>query len=182
MGFVGPKIFPFLSKLADEPNWRRRLIVASDVFAVYLASAKFGVFMKAAYNDQCSAYWKDGHYVWERNLINLTYWTTNLALSMLYVVFIAAAVPVHLKYLAKICFSALLFSPFTHNLLDFSPQALELRRHLPASISPAVEIGWILAIPFVYELLVGAAFAAILPIIAKRIIALSAWINSKLAR
>jgi hypothetical protein len=180
--FLGPKIFPLLSKLADEPNWRRRLIVASGVLAVYLAMSRVGIFMKAAYNDQCSAYWKDGHYVWEQNLTNLAYWITNLTLSMLYVVFIAAAVPVHLKYLAKVCFSALLCSPFTHNLLDFSPQALELRRHLPAFISPAVEIAWVLTIPFVYELLVGAIFAAILPIIARRVIALYAWIQSRWAR
>jgi len=180
--FIGPKVFPFLSKLADEPNWLRRIAVASIVLAIYLAMSSVGVAMNASYNDQCSGFWKDGYFVWQQTLKNLAYWCTNLGMSLLYVIFIAAAVPVHLKYLAKVCFSALLFSPFTHNLLDFSTQALELRRNLPASISPALELMWILSIPFVYELLVGAMFAAILPVIAKRIMTVSAWISSRLAR
>merc|ERR1719441_38440 len=94
----------------------------------------------------------------------------NLSMSLTYVVFIAAAVPIHLKYMAKICFSSLIFSAFTPCILDFPSMALELRKVLPASLSPSLEMAWVFSVPFLYELVVGAIFAVILPIVAKAVL------------
>merc|ERR1719392_565381 len=110
------------------------------------------------YDDRCSAYWGADGFVYMQILKNVVYFVMNLSMSLTYVVFIAAAVPVHLKYMAKICFSSLIFSAFTPCLLDFPSMALELRKVMPVSISSPVEMGWIFTVPFLYELVVGAIF------------------------
>merc|ERR1712025_831739 len=113
---------------------------------------------------------------------NFIYFFMNLSMSLTYVVFIAAAVPIHLKYMAKICFSPLIVSAFTPCLLDFPSMALELRKVLPASISSPVEMGWIFAVPFLYELVVGAIFAVILPIVAKAVLRGSAVVKNQVQK
>merc|ERR1711869_26085 len=103
------------------------------------------------YDDRCSAFWSpEGNFMFEQIFKNVVYFIMNLSMSLTYVVFIAAAVPIHLKYMAKICFSSLIFSAFTPCLPDFPSMALELRKVLPASISSPVEIGWIFTVPFLY--------------------------------
>jgi len=127
------------------------------------------------YDDRCSAFWDpQGSFLYDQVLKNFVYFFMNLSMSLTYVVFIAAAVPVHLKYMAKICFSSLIFSAFTPCLLDFPSMALELRKVLPASISSPLEMGWVFSVPFLYELVVGAFFAVVLPIIAKAVLRVAA--------
>ena len=104
----------------------------------------------------------------------------NLSMSMLYVVFIASAVPVHLKYLAKVCFSALILSGFTGCMLNSPPMALVLRQLLPSSISPGIEVAWTLVIAFLFELVVGACCTWLLPKIAKPIMVFADTLQTKL--
>merc|ERR1712054_442367 len=139
----------------------------------YCAMYIKGQFLVQDFDDRCSAFWSpEGSFVYEQVAKNFVYFVMNLSMSLTYVVFIAAAVPVHLKYMAKICFSSLIFSAFTPCLLDFPSMALELRKVLPASISSPVEMGWVFTVPFLYELVVGAFFAVVLPIFAKAVLRL----------
>lgn len=178
--FVGPKIFPYLSMLASETNWYKRIAVALGVFGLYYFMSHVEAWAFTLYEDRCSQYWVGGTFHFEIIVKNLFYWFLNLWQSLMYVVFIAAAFPFHLKYLAKVCFSALLFSPFSECLMDFSKQALQIRSVVPESISPGVEIAWIMTIPFLFELLVGHGFMLILPPIAKGVIWLNAAIRKQL--
>jgi hypothetical protein len=148
----------------------RRTVVASAVIALYLFMFSIEDTLRDGYNDQCSSFWgPDGSFVWQQLQSNVSYFGLNLSMSLLYVIVIAAMCPVHLKYLAKISFSSLLFSPFSTCLLDFSSQALVLRSALPSSISPFVEMVWITVVPFMFEFCCGAAFAMILPVVFKRV-------------
>jgi hypothetical protein len=172
--YSGKHLFPFLCKLANEKSWMRRTVVASAVIVVYLFMFSIEDTLRDGYNDQCSSFWgPDGSFVWQQLQSNVNYFVLNLSMSLLYVIVIAAMCPVHLKYLAKISFSSLLFSPFSTCLLDFSSQALVLRSALPSSISPLVEMVWITVVPFMFEFCCGAAFARILPVVFKRV--MKAW-------
>jgi hypothetical protein len=119
----------------------------------------FGAPLTDGFNDECHAYWRDGAFQWRQVAENAAYWSLNLLMSLTYVVFIAAAVPVHLKSLSKNCFAALILSAFTPCLLDFPSMALEIRAALPATISPLVETLWVFTTPFLYEFVTGALFA-----------------------
>jgi hypothetical protein len=168
--YSGKHLFPFLCKLANEKSWLRRTLVALLMVAIYLAMYSQEDSFRDSYNDQCTRFWtKDGSFVWLQLLNNAKYFAMNLSMSLLYVVVIAALCPVHLKYLAKISFSSLLFSPFCSCLLDLSGQALSLRAVLPSAISPTIEMAWITAVPFLFEFACGAAFAMILPVVFKRV-------------
>jgi len=172
--YSGKHIFPLLCSLANEKSWLRRVVVAVAVVALYLAMFTQLDSVKNAYDDRCSSFWTDhGGFVWLQVLKNLRYFALNLSMSLLYVIVIAALVPVHLKYLAKICFSSLLFSPFATCLLDLPDQALMFRHRLPEIISPVVEMAWITAVPFLFELTCGAAFSVILPVVFKGV--MSVW-------
>merc|ERR1711988_1908595 len=126
--------------------------IALAVFGIYYIMYANGQPLTDDYKDSCSAFWGPDGFVWMQVLENVVYFVMNLSMSLLYVVFIAAAVPFHLKYLAKVCFSALLFSGFTGCMLDTPSMALVLRKLLPSSVSPGIELTWTIVIPFVYEL------------------------------
>lgn len=148
--------------------------------------------MLEGYDDRCSAFRSpENNFIYQQIFKNVVFFLVNLSMSLAYVLIIAAAVPIHLKYLAKICFSSLIFSAFTPCLLDFPAMALEIRKMLPAAISPALEMAWVFVIPFLYELVVGAFFAAVLPIVAKAVLkavatfrssGLRTWIAGALTR
>merc|ERR1712039_957019 len=101
---------------------------ATGVLALYCAMFIWGQSLIEGYDDRCSSFRGPGGFVFAQVLKNVVYFAMNLSMSLTYVVFIAAAVPVHLKFLAKNCFPALIFSAFTPCLLDFPVQALELRK------------------------------------------------------
>lgn len=171
--YFGGPIFKMLTKVADEPSVLKRVVIAAGVLGLYCAMYIKGQFLVQDFDDRCSAFWgPEGNFVYEQIFNNVIYFFTNLAMSLTYVVFIAAAVPIHLKYMAKICFSSLIFSAFTPCLLDFPTMALELRKVLPKAISPSIEMGWVFSVPFLYELVVGAFFAVVLPIFAKAVLRL----------
>jgi len=171
--YFGGSIFKMLTKVADEPSVLKRVVIAVGVLGLYCAMYIKGQFLVQDFDDRCSAFWgPEGNFVYEQIFNNVIYFVTNLAMSLTYVVFIAAAVPIHLKYMAKICFSSLIFSAFTPCLLDFPTMALELRKVLPKAISPSIEMGWVFSVPFLYELVVGAFFAVVLPIFAKAVLRL----------
>merc|ERR1719210_415769 len=107
------------------------------VLGLYCAMYIKGQVLIEGYDDRCTAYWGlEGQFLYERVFKNVVYFAMNLSMSLTYVVFIAAAIPSHLQYLAKICFSSLIFSAFTPCILDFPAMALKLRKVLPAAISP----------------------------------------------
>jgi len=178
--YSGGHIFKVLTKVADEASWFKRILVASLVLGLYCVMYSAGKPLTEGFDDRCSAFWStDGSLVWMQILKNFVYYIMNLAMSLTYVVFIAAAVPVHLKYLAKNCFPALIMSAYTPCLLDFPAMALQLRQWLPAIVSPGIEMAWVFGVPFLYELVVGAIFATIVPPIAKAIIKLSRKIKGQ---
>jgi len=175
--YAGGSIFKYLTKIAEEANILKRVATASAVFGVYYAMFTWGQPLQADYKDSCSAFWVSGGFVWMQVIKNVVYFMTNLSMSLLYVMFIAAAVPVHLKYLAKVCFSALIFSGFTACIMDVPSMALVLRGVLPSSVSPGIEVVWTLGVCFLYELLVGAFFAWLLPKIAKLVMGVAAIVK-----
>nr|AYF56486.1 nonribosomal peptide synthetase 9563 [Ostreopsis cf. ovata] len=166
--YWGGPIFKVLTKIADEPSLLRRSWIAGLAFLVYLVMYLAGSAVNEEFDDRCSAYWQpDGAFRWIQVLRNLTYYAFNLSGSLLWVLFIASAVPVHLKYLAKVCFASLLASGLSSCPLDTPRQVLVIRESMPASISPLVEIVWTMIPPFLYELAVGAAITTLLPILIK---------------
>merc|ERR1712012_998370 len=98
------------------------------------------------FSDQCSSFWHGGHFAWQQVLANVAYYASNLWASVLYVVFVAAAVPVHLKYLSKVCFLALVCTAYTPCLLNLSEMALQIRQLVSPTIAPASELLWIFSI------------------------------------
>ncbi|CAE8738416.1 unnamed protein product [Polarella glacialis] len=164
--YFGPRIFKVLTKLADETSPLRRLQTAGTALMVYLVIFTGGHFLVDDFNDRCSAFrGPGGSFMWSQVLQNLLYYASNLFTSLTWVVFIASAVPIHLKYLAKICFASLILSGLTPWALDMPSMALELRGVLPSSISPGVEILWSFLVAFVFELVVGAVVTTVLPIV-----------------
>eukprot|EP00746_Dinoflagellata_sp_MGD_P118291 gnl/MRDRNA2_/MRDRNA2_54429_c0_seq1.p1 gnl/MRDRNA2_/MRDRNA2_54429_c0~~gnl/MRDRNA2_/MRDRNA2_54429_c0_seq1.p1 ORF type:complete len:406 (-),score=57.16 gnl/MRDRNA2_/MRDRNA2_54429_c0_seq1:118-1206(-) len=169
--YFGGSIFKLLTKVADEPSILQRAVVGTGVLALYCAMYMKGQFLLRDYDDRCTAFWDPkGNFIYEQIFKNVIYFVMNLSMSMTYVFVIAAVVPVHLKYMAKVCFSALIFSAFTPCLLDFPSMALELRKVVPAKISPFLEMAWVFSVPFLYELVSGAFFAFLLPIVANAVL------------
>lgn len=178
--YTGGFIFKGLTKVADETSWCKRILVAGSVLALYCMMYSVGQPLVEDFDDRCSSFWDPtGALVWKQILKNFVYYAMNLSMSLTYVVFIAAAVPVHLKYLAKNCFPALIMSAYTPCLLDFPAMALEIRKWVPAAISPGVEMAWVFTIPFLYELVIGAIFATIVPPIARGIMAVTQKIKGR---
>merc|ERR1719482_304681 len=180
--YFGAPIFKVLTKIADEPNILRRVAIAAGVLGLYCVMYVKGQFLLNDYDDRCSAFWgPEGSFVYDQIFKNVVYFIMNLSMSLTYVIFIAAAVPFHLKYMAKICFSSLIASAFTPCLCDWPSMALELRKVLPAALSPSLEMAWVFSVPFLYELVVGAFFAVMLPIIAKGVMRIAAEVRSRKA-
>eukprot|EP00747_Dinoflagellata_sp_TGD_P158084 gnl/TRDRNA2_/TRDRNA2_177787_c0_seq1.p1 gnl/TRDRNA2_/TRDRNA2_177787_c0~~gnl/TRDRNA2_/TRDRNA2_177787_c0_seq1.p1 ORF type:complete len:773 (+),score=92.85 gnl/TRDRNA2_/TRDRNA2_177787_c0_seq1:92-2320(+) len=171
--YSGKHIFPFLCKLSNEKRWFWRALVAAVVITIYVAMFRVYEGWKSAYDDRCSSFQNNGNFVWAQVLKNIRYYGSNLFMSLMYVVLIAALVPVHFKSLAKTCFPSYIFSPCLFCVLDLPVQALTLRSAFPSSISPCIELAWVLIIPYLYMLITGAALARILPAVFQ--IGLSAW-------
>jgi len=166
--YFGGPIFKMLTRIADEPSLFRQFRIAAAALVVYYMMFEIGSFIVAGFNDQCEAFWgPEGSFQWIQILRNLLYYSYNLSGSLMWVIFIASAVPVHLKYLAKVCFASLIVSGLVPCPLDTPSQALVLRKWMPAAISPGVEIFWTFFVPFLYELVVGAVITTALPIIIK---------------
>jgi len=126
----------------------------------------------AGYDDRCKSFWDEGQFQFGQIVKNLRYFAMNLGMSLLYVVFIAAACPVHLKYLAKISFSSLIFSDFFACIMDLGPIALLIRSAVPSFVSPVLEIITILAVPFTFELVFGVIFTTVVAWVAPPIVKL----------
>eukprot|EP00747_Dinoflagellata_sp_TGD_P165314 gnl/TRDRNA2_/TRDRNA2_186427_c0_seq1.p1 gnl/TRDRNA2_/TRDRNA2_186427_c0~~gnl/TRDRNA2_/TRDRNA2_186427_c0_seq1.p1 ORF type:complete len:1219 (-),score=229.93 gnl/TRDRNA2_/TRDRNA2_186427_c0_seq1:255-3911(-) len=165
--YFGGSIMKCLMRIAEDEDVVKRIFVAGTVFGIYCLMFSWGHPLLADYKDSCTAFWGHHGFRWEQLVHNVTYYAMNLSMSMLYVVFIAAAVPVHLKFLAKVCFSALIVSGFLGCTLDSPTMALVLRHWLPSFISPGIEVAWTLIVAFLFEFLVGGACAWILPKVAK---------------
>merc|ERR1719265_2614661 len=111
--YFGGAVFKALCQLADDQNWFKRIGVSAAVLALYFIIFTKGQSLAQDFNDTCSSFWDSGSFVWMQLFNNVLYYVSNLFTSLLYVIFIAAAMPFHLKYLAKVCFSSLLFSAYT---------------------------------------------------------------------
>lgn len=158
--YFGGYIFKFLTKLADEPSKQKRFAVSALFLMAYLLSYVEGKFIVDGFNDQCSAFWSsNGAFKFVQVFKNLTFYALNLTMSLVYVIVIAAIVPVHLQYMAKISFSALILSAFVPCVNDYSVMALEIRKVIPVSFAPLVEMLWIFSIPFLFELAGGTLVA-----------------------
>jgi hypothetical protein len=184
IGFYGGEgIFKALTKVADEPHIFKRAAIALCALGLYITMYSKGQFLLEGFDDRCSAFRSpEGNFIYQQVFKNVVFFLTNLSMSLAYVFIIAAAVPIHLKYMAKICFSSLIFSAFTPCLLDFPAMALEIRSISAPSISPLLEMAWILVIPFLFELVVGAVFAVVLPIVAKAMMKAAATFRSSRLR
>mmetsp|Transcript_89224 Transcript_89224/g.266136 ORF Transcript_89224/g.266136 Transcript_89224/m.266136 type:complete len:1217 (+) Transcript_89224:45-3695(+) len=170
MGFyTGGPIFRVLTRVADEPSMLRRGLVAAVVFAVYLVMYRAPV--TDEFSDRCGDFWgPGGGFVYEQVLKNLLYYSMNLIMSLLYVFFIAACVPVHLKHLAKVSFSALVLSGFTPCINDYAVMVLNLRQWLPEAVSPGLEVAWMFSVPVLFVLVSGTLLTAALPVIVRAIL------------
>lgn len=177
--YSGGPIFKLLTQVADETRWSRKAFVGLAVLIVYCLMFVFGQPLVNGFNDMCLSFWDHGSFLWQQVLRNLAYYVLNLSMSLTYVVLIAALVPVHLKFLAKNCFSALICSAFTPCLLNLPVQVLMLRQMLPEMISPAVEIVWMFTVAFLYELTTGAIFSVLLPTIALTLMRLKQFVVGK---
>jgi len=156
--YSGKYVFPLLTKLANEPSLVRRLGSAVLVMILYYYCFTILGEVTAGYDDRCKSFWDEGQFQFGQIVKNLRYFAMNLGMSLLYVVFIAAACPVHLKYLAKISFSSLIFSDFFACIMDLGPIALAIRSAVPSFVSPVLEIAATLVVPFTFELLSGVVF------------------------
>jgi hypothetical protein len=163
--YTGGSIFAWLAKVADEPSRVRRLAMAGFMMATYFAMYMTSRHVVAEFDDRCGSFWGSDGFVWLQVLKNMSYYILNLSMSLTYVVMIAAAVPLHFKYLAKICFFGLLLTSYTPCLIDFAAQVVELRKILPAFISPVVETLWVFSVPFLYEFVGGALVVSAMGII-----------------
>lgn len=177
--YSGGPIFKILTKVADETRWSRKAFIGLSVLVLYYLMFSLGQPLVQGFDDMCVSYWDNGSFRWQQVLRNVGYYALNLSMSLTYVVFIAALVPVHLKFMAKNCFSALICSAFTPCLLNLPVQALMWRQILPEVISPGFEIVWSFAVAFLYELVTGAIFSVILPLIAKSIMGLKHFVVGK---
>jgi len=168
--YAGGPVFRVLTRLADEPSILKRLASAAIVFAVYLAMYKAPVVDE--FSDRCGDFWdSEGGFVYRQVLRNLLYYTLNLGMSLLYVFFIAACVPVHLKHLAKVSFSALLLSGFVPCINDYAVMVLGLRRWLPTAVSPGLELAWAFSVPVLFVFVSGSLITAALPAIIRGVLA-----------
>eukprot|EP00448_Togula_jolla_P012758 CAMPEP_0170616890 /NCGR_PEP_ID=MMETSP0224-20130122/26113_1 /TAXON_ID=285029 /ORGANISM="Togula jolla, Strain CCCM 725" /LENGTH=1202 /DNA_ID=CAMNT_0010942721 /DNA_START=72 /DNA_END=3681 /DNA_ORIENTATION=+ len=188
--YQGGRIFKVLTAIADEPSWLRSALIAVASLVIYYIMFALGAIVVQDFDDRCASFWgPEGSFVWFQVAQNVTYYAFNLLSSLLWVVFIASAVPIHLKYLAKVCFASLIVSGLVPCVLDTPSQALVLRGLMPESISPGVEISWTFFVPFLFELVVGAVITTLLPIIIKAGMrayakikkSLDTWIRLKLA-
>lgn len=160
--YCGHRVMPILTRVADEPKTSKRIAIASTMLVLYILTFTVGRSVEDSFDDRCSSFWQAGHFAWGHMLQNLGYYFANLWAAVLYVVFIAAAVPFHLKYLAKVCFLALIGTAYTPCLLDLPHMAMQLRTTLPPSVAPGLELAWIFSVPFLYELVAGGIFASAL--------------------
>lgn len=178
--YFGAPIFKFLTKVADEPSKLKKTAIAAGVLGFYLLMYKKNEQLNDGYDDRCSSYWgPGGEFQFGQVMENIAYFAMNLAMSLTYVIFIAAAVPVHLKSFAKNCFPSLIISAFTPCILDLPTMVLSLRSMLPAAVSPTLEMAWAFGVPFLYETVVGVMAAIALPLIAKGVMRLGAACRKK---
>jgi hypothetical protein len=177
--YSGGPIFKLLTQVADETRWSRKALIGFSVLIVYYLMFAFGQPLVDNFDDMCLSFWNNGSFLWQQVLRNIAYYVLNLSMSLMYVIVIAALVPVHLKFLAKNCFSALICSAFTPCLLNLPVQALMLRQMLPEIISPGVEMVWMFTVAFLYELTTGAIFSVVLPKIALTLMSLKLFFAGK---
>jgi len=135
------------------------LVTAALILVMYYFCFSILDEVKTGYDDRCRSFWTNDEFQLFQIVQNVRYFAMNLGMSLLYVVFIAAACPVHLKYLAKISFSSLIFSPFFRCVLSLGQQAVTIRSIAPSFVSPLLEIATILAVPFTFELVFGHLFS-----------------------
>eukprot|EP00929_Paragymnodinium_shiwhaense_P116425 TRINITY_DN8595_c0_g2_i1.p1 TRINITY_DN8595_c0_g2~~TRINITY_DN8595_c0_g2_i1.p1 ORF type:complete len:1190 (-),score=258.92 TRINITY_DN8595_c0_g2_i1:148-3717(-) len=166
--YSGGPIFKVLTKIADDTSFVRRLVIAGVAVILYALMYAGGEPIVHGFDDRCSSFWsEEGSFVWLQIVKNLMYYTLNLTMSLLYVVLIAALVPGHLQYLAKVCFASLIMSGLTSCVLDTPSQVVALREVLNSHVVGVVETVWVFFVPFAYELVVGAVITTLLPIIIK---------------
>jgi len=177
--YSGGPIFKLLTQVADETRWSRKALIGFSVLFVYCLMFVFGSSLVDGFGDKCTSFWDSGHFLWQQVVRNVAYYVLNLSMSLTYVIFIAALVPVHLKFLAKNCFSSLICSAFTPCLLNLPVQVLMLRQILPSLMAPWVEMVWTFAVAFLYELTAGAIFSVILPMIARTIMSVKSLVRGK---
>eukprot|EP00929_Paragymnodinium_shiwhaense_P116423 TRINITY_DN8595_c0_g1_i1.p1 TRINITY_DN8595_c0_g1~~TRINITY_DN8595_c0_g1_i1.p1 ORF type:complete len:1181 (-),score=321.68 TRINITY_DN8595_c0_g1_i1:568-4110(-) len=177
--YSGGSIFKLLTKIADDTNVLRRLLVAAAAIGVYAIMYAGGEPIINGFDDRCSSFWEGDSLVWMQILQNLQYYFLNLSMSLLYVVVIAAIVPVHLQYLAKVCFASLIVSGLTPCLLDTPTQVVELRKYVSENWAGVAEMLWVFYVPFLFELVVGAIVTWLLPIVIKAGMSAYAKLNRK---
>jgi amino acid adenylation domain-containing protein len=160
--YFGRPIFAYLVRLCEDPSRVRRTAVTAAVLAVYMVLNQFKPTLDGLLNDHSENFWNGDVFVWQQVVYNVGGFLMSLVMSLQFVVIVAAAFPLHLQYLAKVCFAALLLSPFTPCALSLPMQVMQLRQILPAMISPSIEMVWILGIPLLYILVAGAVLSTLM--------------------
>eukprot|EP00928_Gymnodinium_smaydae_P091761 TRINITY_DN7549_c0_g3_i2.p1 TRINITY_DN7549_c0_g3~~TRINITY_DN7549_c0_g3_i2.p1 ORF type:complete len:1208 (+),score=229.97 TRINITY_DN7549_c0_g3_i2:234-3857(+) len=155
--FSGRDFVAFLVRLKDEFSMSKRFIVSGISFAVYVLFIQMGGPIEKGFNDSCPAFWLSSMAVFTQLARNVAFYTMNLITSALYVIVIAAVVPIHLKYLAKVIFVAYVLASFApvFCLVDLPTMTLQIRDIFPAELSPLIETLWVFGQPAVFALAVG---------------------------
>jgi hypothetical protein len=155
--YTGRPVFKWLSKITDEFTWKFRLLIAVIASAMYLAFFTVGTWIEGEFDDRCGSFWDGEEFKWMQIVKNVGFYTENIVTSVLYVVIVVAALPIHLKKLAKTCFAAYVltaFQPF-FCLVDLPVMALEIRKVANPTLSPLLETFFIFAQPTLFVLVSG---------------------------
>jgi len=156
LGFYqGRRFMRMILRVADEPSTSLRAALAAVMFLLYCLTFTLGQSVQQGFDDRCSSFWQDGQFAGYQVFANAAYYMVNLWSSVLWIVFIAAAIPFHLKYLAKVCFLALLGTAYTPCLLNFSQMALQIRGIVSSTVAPGLELAWSFGITFLYTFVAG---------------------------
>jgi len=153
--YCGRPVFGCFTRLADDSSFVRRAAVALVVLASFVLCYRIEPSINNNIHDHCEAFWIGNRFVWKQILNNLAGFALNLCMSLLVVMFIAATATFHLKHLAKICFSALLLSPFTPCALNLPGMVIAIREMLPAPVSYLAETALLIGVPLLYIHIVG---------------------------
>uniref|UniRef100_A0A7S0FM77 AMP-binding enzyme C-terminal domain-containing protein n=1 Tax=Pyrodinium bahamense TaxID=73915 RepID=A0A7S0FM77_9DINO len=181
LGFYqGRRVMPLLTRITDDPSWLRRAAVALSMMGLYWLTFSVGQFVQDGFSDRCRSFWHEGSFVLAQVARNVAFYAEVLWASVLYVIFVAAAVPVHLKHLAKVCFLALIAATYTPCLLNLAEMSLQIRRSVPMTVAPVAELVWAFLVPFLYELVAGTVLAALLQLIVQVAVAVTRRTPAKL--
>lgn len=154
--YAGPQIFPIVISCVNDPRKLKRLCAGLAAAAAWWALFRAG---RSIHEGKCEELWSSwsshGSFAWGQFSSNVGALGLRLGVSVMCTVVFATCIPGHMKHLAAVSFIALLSAPYFRSLLDVLLMLDTLHEVLPEQVLPAVQLPFILSVPFLYMLLVG---------------------------